>query len=66
MSGAGRRVEKSTRVEISDEIVADALARAARAKDSNEFYDYCDTEQRYLSCANAGPASAGSSGPTDR
>ncbi|MFB9268009.1 hypothetical protein ACFFWD_33580 [Bradyrhizobium erythrophlei] len=39
---------KSTRVEITDGIVAQALARAACAKDSKALYDYYDTSQRYL------------------
>ncbi|MEK9285427.1 MULTISPECIES: hypothetical protein [unclassified Bradyrhizobium] len=48
MSRSRKSPEKSTRVLITAEIVAEALARAARAKDSNEFYDYCDTQLRYL------------------
>lgn len=55
MSVSSRPTEKSTRVLISEEIVAGALARAARAKDSHEFYDYCDAEQRYLILRQRGP-----------
>ncbi|MBR0735000.1 hypothetical protein JQ636_38605 [Bradyrhizobium japonicum] len=55
MSSARKPPEKSTRVLISEEIVIAALARAARAKDSKEFYDYCDTQQRYLILRQRGP-----------
>lgn len=55
MSRSRRPPEKSERVLITRTIVRDALARAALAKDSNEFYDYCDTEQRYLVLRQRGP-----------
>ncbi|OKO68175.1 hypothetical protein [Bradyrhizobium sp. AS23.2] len=55
MSRSRRPAEKSKRVLITDDVVSDALARAAGAKDSNEFYDYCDTEQRYLILRQRGP-----------
>ncbi|WGR93920.1 hypothetical protein MTX20_05655 [Bradyrhizobium sp. ISRA435] len=35
--------------------MAEALVRAARAKDSNELYDYHDTSQRYLILRQRGP-----------
>lgn len=47
--------DKSARVEITRDIVAEALARAARAKDLNELYDYYDTSQRYLILRQRGP-----------
>lgn len=55
MSRARKPPEKSTRVLISDKTVTAALARAARAKDSKEVYDYCDTQQRYLILRQRGP-----------